>query len=60
MHVLSLISDWLLKQELRYVSFRHWRKMFVTHASSEYGYNVAMPCSLTCEREADLLKHKLF
>ena len=32
--------------------------MFVTHASSEYGYNAAMPCSFTCVREEDLLKHK--
>ena len=30
--------------------------MFVTHASSEYRYNAAMPCSFTCVREADLLK----
>ena len=31
---------------------------FVTHASSEYRYNAAMPCSFTCVKEADLLKHK--
>ena len=30
----------------------------VTHVSSEYGYNAAMPCSFTCVREADLFKQK--
>ena len=56
----SFANLWLanLNRNCVIVSFRDWRKMFVTHASSEYGYNAAMPCSFTCVKEADLLKHK--